>query len=135
MTSAEPTTSDAASTVEPPVAATPPARRSLAVWLVPLGLLALAAIGILWAIPRPVRFCPAIYPAPPECAAGGDPSTVMPFLVLIVLLYAAIVACGVLVPARRRALVLGLLAGGLGLVFIVGTMVALGAANGPVYYS
>jgi hypothetical protein len=111
-----------------------PARpRSLAWWLVPLGIAAVAAIGILWAIPRPAQACILIYPAPPECATGGDPSTVIPFLVLVVALYAAIVTCALLVPARRRPLVLGLLAGALGLVFLVGLATTLSAAQQPYY--
>lgn len=115
--------------------ATPtPTRRSLAWWLAPTGLLAVVAIGILWAIPRPAQACIMIYPAPPECATGGDPSTVIAFLVLIVALYAAIVTCALLIPARLRPLVLGLLSGALGLVFLVGLAVTLAAAQQPYYY-
>ena len=106
-------------------------RRSLLLWLLPTGLLALAAIGILWALPRPAVPCIAIYPPPPECAAG-DPSVILPFLVIIVLLYAALVACALLVT-RARALVLGLLTGALALVFVIGVLTALSAARGPMY--
>lgn len=107
--------------------------RSAAFWLLPTGLFALAAIGILWALPRPVTPCIAIYPTPPECAAG-DTSVVIPFLVLIVLLYAAIVACAVLVT-RSRAVVLGILSAALGLLFLGGVIAVLSAANpGPVIY-
>lgn len=112
------------STVESPAA---PAR-PLVWWLVPTAILALGAIGTLWALPRPAGVCPAIYPAPPECFTGGDPSGVIPFLVVIVFLYAAIVTCGVLLAPSRRPLVLGLLTGGIGLVFLIGLAVAL---NGP----
>lgn len=108
--------------------------RSLAWWLAPTGVFAAAAIGILWAIPRPAPVCIMIYPTPPECATGGDPSTVIAFLVLIVALYAAIVTCALLVPARLRPLVLGLLAGGLGLLFLAGLATTLAAAAAPVYY-
>lgn len=118
------------STVDSPA---PPAARPLAWWLVPTGVLALVSIGILWALPRPLQACPAIYPAPPECFAGADyPSAVIPFLVLIVFAYAAIVACAVLVPPRRRPLVLGLLSGAIGLLLLVGVAATLNAANGPV---
>jgi hypothetical protein len=113
---------------------TPARPRSLAWWLAPLGIAALVAIGILWALPRPAQACIAIYPAPPECATGGDPSTVIPFLVLIVALYAAIVTCALLIPARQRPLVLGLLAGALGLVFLVGLATILAAAQPTPYY-
>ena len=110
--------------------------RSLAWWFAPLGVFAALAIGILWAIPRPAQACIMIYPTPPECATGGDPSTVIPFLVLIVALFAAIVTCGLLVPVRLRALVLGLLAGGLGLVVLVGlaTTLAAAAPQPTIYY-
>jgi hypothetical protein len=108
--------------------------RSLAWWLVPTGILAVLAIGVLWSLPRPAQACIAIYPTPPECLTGGDPSGVVPFLVLIVLVYAAIVTCGLLVPPHRRALVLGLLAGGLGLVILVGVATTLAASAAPVYY-
>jgi hypothetical protein len=108
--------------------------RSIAWWLVPLGIASVAAIGILWAIPRPADACIAIYPAPPECATGGDPSAVIPFLVLIVALYAAVVTCALLIPARLRPLVLGLLSGALGLVFLVGLVTTLAAAQQQVYY-
>ena len=108
--------------------------RSLVWWLAPIGVFAVVAIGILWAIPRPAEACILIYPAPPECATGGDPSGVIPFLVLIVVLYAAIVTCALLIPARLRPLVLGLLAGGLGLIFLIGLAATLGAAQQPIYY-
>jgi hypothetical protein len=108
--------------------------RSLGWWLAPLGVFAVVAIGILWAIPRPAQACIAIYPAPPECASGGDPSAVIPFLVLIVGLYAALVTCALLIAARRRALVLGLLAGGMGLTFLIGLATTLAAAAQPIYY-
>ena len=102
-------------------------------WLLPTGLFALAAIGILWALPRPASACIAIYPAPDECAIG-DTSVVIPFLVLIVFAYAAIVACAVLVT-RSRTLVLGILTGVLGLLFLIGLATVLAAANpGPLYY-
>lgn len=107
-----------------------PASRSLLTWLLPTGLFALVAIGILWALPRPSVPCIAIYPPPPECAAG-DTSVIIPFLVLIVLLYAAIVACALLLR-RGRGVVLGLLSGALGLVAAVGVLSALTAASGPV---
>ena len=120
----------------PAVAAEIPARtpRSVAWWLTPLGVFAVVAVGILWAIPRPEQLCPLIYPAPPECATGGDPSAVIPFLVLIVALYAAIVTCALLIPARLRPLVLGLLAGGLALVFLVGLATSLAAGSAPTIY-
>jgi hypothetical protein len=108
--------------------------RSLAWWLAPTGVFAVVAIGILWAIPRPAEACIAIYPPPPECATGGDPSTVIAFLVLIVALYAAIVTSALLVPPRLRVLVLGLLAGALGLVFLVGLAATLAVSAGPNYY-
>jgi hypothetical protein len=108
--------------------------RPLAWWLVPLGVFATVAIGILWAIPRPAQACILIYPAPPECATDGDPSTVLPFLVLIVALYAAIVTCALLVPVRLRALVLGLLAGGMGLVFLIGLATTLAAQQPMIAY-
>lgn len=108
-----------------------PTRRPwpLTAWFTAAGLLALAAIGILWALPRPAQVvCPAIYPVPPECTDLA-PAAVLPFLVLIVLLTAAIVACGLLVPVARRALVLGILVGGVGVVFLVGLATALSAAS------
>jgi hypothetical protein len=108
--------------------------RSLAWWLAPTGVFAVVAIGILWAIPRPAQVCIMIYPPPPECATGGDASTVIVFLVLIVALYAALVTCALLVPPRLRPLVLGLLSGALGLVFLVGLAATLAASSGPVYY-
>lgn len=113
---------------------TPRAARSLAWWLAPLGAFAVIAIGILWAIPRPAEACIMIYPAPPECATGGDPSTVIAFMVILVALYAAIVTCGLLIPFARRPLVLGLLAGAMGLVFLVGLATTLAAAQQSVYY-
>jgi hypothetical protein len=107
--------------------------RSNVWWLLPTGLFALAAIGILWALPRPASACIAIYPAPPECAVG-DTSVVIPFLVLIVFAYAAIVACAVLVT-RSRTLVLGILTGVLGLLFLIGLAAVLAAAsNNQLYY-
>lgn len=112
---------------------TPARPRSIAWWLAPAGAFALVAIGVLWAIPKPTGVCIAIYPPPPECAVG-DPSTVLPFLVLLVLLYAALVASALLVPARRRALVLGLLCGALGLVALIGLAVTLAAATAPSLY-
>jgi hypothetical protein len=116
-------------------AAPAPARpRSLAWWLAPTGVFAVVAIGVLWAIPRPAQMCIMIYPPPPECATGGDPSTVIVFLVLIVALYAALVTCALLVPERLRLLVLGLLSGALGLVFLVGLAATLAASAGPTYY-
>lgn len=110
-----------------------PARRVLLWWLLPTGVVAVLAIGILWSLPRPQTLCPAIYPAPPECFTGGDPSGVIPFLVLIVLLYAALVTCALLVPAHRRGLVLGLLSGALGLVVLLGVATTLAAASPPMY--
>ena len=122
----------AAPKVTPPAPVAAPARSNV-FWLLPTGLFALAAIGILWALPRPASACIAIYPAPPECAIG-DTSVVIPFLVLIVFLYAAIVACAVLVT-RSRTLVLGILTGALGLLFLIGLATVLGAATtGPIYY-
>ena len=112
----------------------PRSPRSLAWWLAPLGAFAVLAIGILWAIPRPAEACIMIYPAPPECATGGDPSTVIAFMVILVALYAAIVTCGLLIPAQRRPLVLGLLAGAMGLVFLVGLATTLAAAQQSVSY-
>jgi hypothetical protein len=102
-------------------------------WLLPSGLFALAAIGILWALPRPVAACIAIYPAPDNCGAG-DTSVVIPFLVLIVFAYAAIVACALLVT-RPRGVVLGILTGVLALVFLIGLATVIAAADpGPIYY-
>ena len=118
------------STDQPTAAGT----RSVAWWLLPTGILALLAIGVLWALPRPAQACIAIYPTPPECLTGGDPSGVIPFLVLIVLVYAAIVTSALLVPAHRRALVLGLLTGALGLLVLIGVASTLAAAATPVYY-
>jgi len=120
----------------PAVTASPtsaiPARSNL-LWLLPTGLFALAAIGILWALPRPVSACIAIYPAPEYCGAS-DTSVVIPFLVLIVFVYAAIVACAALVT-RPRGVVLGILTGVLGLVFLIGLATVLAAADpGPIYY-
>ncbi len=109
-------------------------RRSLAWWLAPTGILAVLAIGVLWALPRPAQACIMIYPTPPECLTGGDASGVIPFLVLIVLAYAAIVTCALLVPPHRRALVLGLLTGALGLLVLVGVASTLAAAAAPGYY-
>lgn len=111
----------------------PPGTRSHVLWLLPTGLFSLAAIGILWALPRPVSACIAIYPAPKECAVG-DTSVVIPFLVLLVFAYAAIVACAVLVT-RHRTLVLGILSGALVLLFVIGLATVLAAASpGPIYY-
>jgi hypothetical protein len=115
-------------------APTPARHRSLAWWLAPSGVLALVAIGVLWAIPRPAQACIMIYPPPPECATGGDPSTVIVFLVLIVAIYAAIVTCALLIPARLRALVLGVLSGALGLVILIGFALTIAAAQSPYYY-
>lgn len=108
--------------------------RSLAWWLAPTGLIAVIAIGILWAIPRPAQACIMIYPTPPECATGGDPTTVIAVMVLIVALYAAIVTCALLIPARLRPLVLGLLAGALALVILIGLATTLAASQSPYYY-
>lgn len=116
----------------PAVPAVPAKGRSLLAWLLPSGLLTLAAIGILWALPRPPMPCIMIYPAPPECA-NGDTSVVMPFLVILVLLYAALVACAVLLT-KARPLVLGLLTGALGLTFLVGLVAVLSAASRVIYY-
>jgi len=113
---------------------TPVRPRSLAWWLAPTGVLAMLAIGVLWALPRPAQVCIMIYPTPPECLTGGDPSGVIPFLVLIVLIYAAIVTSALLVPAHRRTLVLALLTGALALVILIGIATTLAAASGPVYY-
>ncbi len=116
----------------PAVAPSPTPARSNVLWLLPTGLFALAAVGILWALPRPASACIAIYPAPPECAAA-DTSVVIPFLVLIVFAYAAIVACAVLVT-RSRTLVLGILTGVLGLLFLIGLATVVAAARpGPIY--
>lgn len=112
-----------------PAALASPTPRSIALWLAPAGALTALAIGILWAIPRPAPVCIEIYPVPPECLTGGDPTTIMPALVLLVLLYAALVASTLLVRGRYRALVLGLECGALGLVFLVGLVAALSAAN------
>jgi hypothetical protein len=116
----------------PTTAPAPVATRSAWFWALPTGLFTLAAIGVLWALPRPTPPCIAIYPAPPECAVG-DASIVIPFLVLLVVVYAAIVACAVLVT-RSRTLVLGILSGALGLVFLIGIATVLGATSGPIYY-
>lgn len=112
----------------------PSRQRSLGWWLAPTGVFAVVAIGILWAIPRPAQACIMIYPPPPECATGGDPSMVIVFLVLIVALYAALVTSALLVPARLRLLVLGLLSGALVLVFLVGLAATLAASTGQTYY-
>jgi len=121
------------STALPPTSVSAPATRSNVLWLLPTGLFALAAIGILWALPRPATPCILIYPAPPECAVG-DTSVVIPFLVLIVVAYAALVACAVLVT-RPRGVVLGILTGVLGLLFLIGLATVLAAADpGPIYY-
>lgn len=120
-------------TTEAP-APTPARHRSLAWWLAPTGVLTLIAIGVLWAIPRPAQACILIYPPPPECATGGDPSAVIAFLVLIVAIYAAIVTSALLIPARLRALVLGVLSGALGLVILIGLAATLAASAGPTYY-
>jgi hypothetical protein len=112
----------------------PVRHRSLVWWLAPTGLLAVIAIGILWAIPRPAQVCIMIYPTPPECATGGDPTTVIVFMVLIVALYAAIVTCALLIPERLRPLVLGLLSGALGFAFLVGLAVTIAAAQQPYAY-
>lgn len=118
-------------TAETPV---PAQHRPIAWWLGPTGVLAVLAIGILWSLPRPMPMCPAIYPAPPECFVG-DSSGVLPFLVLIVLIYAAIVTCALLVPAHRRTLVLVLLTAALALLTLVGIATTLAAAPpGPIYY-
>lgn len=119
-----------------PVPATPAAptvpSRSNVLWLLPTGLFALAAIGILWALPRPVSACIAIYPPPESC--GGDTSVVIPFLVLIVFAYAALVTCAVLVT-RARVVVLGILTGVLGLLFLIGLATVVAATDpGPIYY-
>jgi len=120
----------AAPRVTPPTTAAAPTRSNV-FWLLPTGLFALAAIGILWALPRPASACIAIYPAPENCGTG-DTSVVIPFLVLIVFAYAAIVACAALVT-RPRALVLGILTGVLGLLFVIGLATVLAAASpGPV---
>jgi hypothetical protein len=112
-----------------------PDRRALLWWLLPTGVVAVLAIGILWSLPRPAQVCIAIYPPPPECLTGGDPTGVIVFLVLIVLVYAALVTCALLVPARRRTLVLGLLSGALALVILVGVATTLAAGTaGPVLY-
>lgn len=108
--------------------------RSLAWWLAPAGVFAVVAIGILWSVPRPTQACIMIYPPPPECSTGGDPSMVLVFLVLIVALYATLVTCALLVPARLRLLVLGLLSGGLVLVFLVGLAATLAASSTPQYF-
>jgi hypothetical protein len=120
-------------TIEAP-AQTPARPRSLAWWLAPTGVFALIAIGVLWAIPRPSQQCILIYPPPPECATGGDPSTVIAFLVLIVAFYAAIVTSALLIPARLRALVLGVLSGALGLVILIGLAATLAGSVEPPYY-
>ncbi|MEO5534318.1 MAG: hypothetical protein ABIR17_04225 [Pseudolysinimonas sp.] len=110
------------------------APRGLVLWLAPAGVFALAAIGILWALPRPAAVCPAIYPVPPECATGTDSSVVLPFLVGIVFVYAAIIACTLLVTSRWRPLVLGLLLGLLALGFLIGVTTVLSAATSSVIY-
>ena len=123
----------AAPAVTPTPTPAAPTSRSNVLWLLPSGLFALAAIGILWALPRPVAACIAIYPAPDNCGAG-DTSVVIPFLVLIVFAYAAIVACALLVT-RHRGVVLGILTGVLALVFLIGLATVIAAADpGPIYY-
>jgi hypothetical protein len=123
----------AAPAVTPKPTSAIPARSNV-LWLLPTGLFALAAIGILWALPRPDSTCILIYPAPPGCAEVGDTSVVIPFLVLIVFAYAAIVACALLVT-RPRGVVLGILTGVLGLLFLIGLATVLAAADpGPIYY-
>lgn len=112
----------------------PQSRGSLVWWLTLPGVLAVAAIGILWAIPRPTQACIMIYPPPPECSAGGDASRVVPFLVVIVLLYAAIVTSAVLLRSERRPVVLGLLTGAIGLTLIVGLAVTLNATGSGIVY-
>lgn len=119
---------------EPAAATRPAMSAALNVWwLLPSGLFSLLAIGILWALPRPIAPCIAIYPPPEDCGAS-DTSVVLPFLVLIVFTYAAIVACALLVT-RPRGVVLGILTGFLGLLFLIGLVTVLAAADpGPVYY-
>jgi len=122
----------AAPAVTPTPTPAAPTARSNVLWLLPSGLFALAAIGILWALPRPVAACIAIYPAPDNCGAG-DTSVVIPFLVLIVFAYAAIVACALLV-IRPRGVVLGILTGVLALLFLIGLATVIAAADpGPIH--
>lgn len=113
-------------------APTAPPRPAVARWLVPAGLGVLLAIGVLWSIPVE-RYCIAIYPPPPGCSDGPDSSG--PALigsVLLVFGYAALVVCALLLPARLRPLVLGLVCGALGLVF---AFALVGVLNGGPLYS
>lgn len=109
-----------------------PVRPALTRWIIPAGIGLLLAIGVLWAIPVD-RICIAIDPPPPECrhAAASGPALVGS--VLLVFGYAALVVCALLLPGRRRPLVLGILSGALGVVFLVSLLAALaGAGSGPM---
>lgn len=108
-----------------------PVRPALARWIIPAGVGLLLALGVLWSIPVE-RYCAAIYPPPPECAGPAASGPALVGSVILVFGYAALVVCALLLPARLRPLVLGILSGVLGLVFLV-TLLAVLNGGGPVY--
>lgn len=110
--------------------------RGKLLWLATTGAGAILAIGILWSLRAEATLCPAIYPSPPNCGVDGGVGLALVPMVLIVFGYAAIFACVELVAPRWRTLVLALLAGALGLIFVVGVVVVLasGATPEPIYY-
>lgn len=112
----------------------PAIRPAVVRWIIPVGLGVLLAIGVLWSIPAP-EWCPAVYPGDPDCGRGPADAAVIGS-VLLVFGFAAFVTCALLVSPRRRPLVLGILAGGLGLIVLVSAMAALqsgAVAISPVY--
>lgn len=110
-------------------------RPALVRWILPVGVGLLLAIGVLWSIPAP-EVCILIYPAPPGCGEGGGSVTGPAVVGSITLVfgYAAFVACALLLPARRRPLVLGILGGVLALVFLVSLVAALSGSAQPTPY-